>query len=130
MYIKLNLIGEIESILTSIPENLVSDNKIKRAISSFELIKNSATEEGIDELQMLIEKNPNDLSSMLKLSKALFKENRFSESIDELIKIFKIDNNWQDGIAKKQLLMIFDHLGPENEIAKKGRRSLTSLIFN
>ena len=126
----MNQIGEVENILTSIPENLVSDNKLKQAISSFELIKNSENGENIDDLRMLIEKSPNDLSSMLKLSQALFKENRFSESIDELIKIFKIDDNWQEGIAKKQLLMIFDHLGPENEIAKKGRRSLTSLIFN
>ena len=70
------------------------------------------------------------MNSILKISKALFNDERFSESIDELFKIYEIDKDWQDEIAKKQLLMIFDHLGPENELAKKGRRYLTSLIFN
>ena len=130
LYTKLKLIAEIENLIESIPENLFSDNKLKQAISSFELIKNSETNENIDELKLLIKKNPNDLNSILKISKALFKEERFSESIDELFKIYKIDKDWQDEIAKKQLLMIFDHLGPENEIAKRGRRALTSLIFN
>ena len=130
LYIKLNLTAEIENLIESIPENLFSDNKLKQAISSFELIKNSETNESIDELKILIQKNPGDLNLSLKISKALFKEERFSESIDELFKIYKIDKDWQDEIAKKQLLMIFDHLGPEDEVAKKGRRYLTSLIFN
>ena len=130
LYTKLKLIAEIENLIESIPENLFSDNKLKQAISSFELIKNSETNENIDELKLLMKENPNDLKSILKISKALFKEERFSESIDELFKIYEIDKDWQDEIAKKQLLMIFDHLGPENELAKKGRRYLTSLIFN
>ena len=129
-YTKLKLIAEIENLIESIPENLFSDNKLKQAISSFELIKNSETNENIDELQILIKKNPDDLKSILKISRALFNEERYSESIDELFKIYKKDKDWQDEIAKKQLLMIFDHLGPEDELAKKGRRYLTSLIFN
>ena len=42
---------------------------------------------------------------------------------------FRKDKEWKDGYAKKQLLLIFDHLGSENELSKKGRRALTSLIF-
>ena len=130
LYTSLKLNTEIENLIESIPENLFSDNKLKQAISSFELTKNSQTNENIDELQTLIKKNPDDLKSILKISRALFNEERYSESIDELFKIYKKDKDWQDEIAKKQLLMIFDHLGPEDELAKKGRRYLTSLIFN
>jgi thioredoxin-like negative regulator of GroEL len=43
--------------------------------------------------------------------------------------MFRKDKEWKDGYAKKQLLLIFDHLGSENELSKKGRRALTSLIF-
>ena len=130
LYTSLKLNAEIENLIESIPENLFSDNKLKQAISSFKLTKNSQTNENIDELQILIKKNPDDLKSILKISRALFNEERYSESIDELFKIYKKDKDWQDEIAKKQLLMIFDHLGPEDELAKKGRRHLTSLIFN
>ena len=130
LYTSLKLNAEIENLIESIPVNLLSDNKLKQAISSFKLTKNSQTNENIDELQILIKKNPDDLKSILKISRALFNEERYSESIDELFKIYKKDKDWQDEIAKKQLLMIFDHLGPEDEVAKKGRRHLTSLIFN
>ena len=129
-YTSLKLNADIENLIESIPENLFSDNKLKQAISSFKLTKNSQTNENIDELQILIRKNPDDLKSILRISRALFNEERYSESIDELFKIYKKDKDWQDEIAKKQLLMIFDHLGPEDELAKKGRRHLTSLIFN
>ena len=129
-YTSLKLNAEIENLIESIPVNLLSDNKLKQTISSFKLTKNSQTNENIDELQILIKKNPDDLKSILKISRALFNEERYSESIDELFKIYKKDKDWQDEIAKKQLLMIFDHLGPEDELAKKGRRYLTSLIFN
>ena len=129
-YTSLKLNADIENLIESIPVNFLSDNKLKQTISSFKLTKNSQTNENIDELQTLIKKNPDDLKSILKISRALFNEERYSESIDELFKIYKKDKDWQDEIAKKQLLMIFDHLGPEDELAKKGRRYLTSLIFN
>ena len=129
-YTNLKLNAEIENLIQAIPEKFFSDNKLKQTISSFKLTKNSQTNENIDELQTLIKKNPDDLKSILKISRALFNEERYSESIDELFKIYKKDKDWQDEIAKKQLLMIFDHLGPEDELAKKGRRYLTSLIFN
>tara|TARA_B100001250_G_scaffold406921_1_gene426775 strand:- start:1125 stop:2009 length:885 start_codon:yes stop_codon:yes gene_type:complete len=129
-HLKLNQLEEIEIILNSIPENFLEENELKRAISSFKLIKNSSIDEKLDDLYLIVEQQPKNLSAKLSLSKVLFKENRFSESVDQLIKIFSVDREWEDGIAKKQLLMIFDHLGPENDITKKGRRALTSLIFN
>ena len=62
-------------------------------------------------------------------SKILLDEKNFSECIDVLLGIFKTDKEWKEGLAKKQLLQIFDHLGGDDELAKKGRRTLTSLIF-
>ena len=44
-------------------------------------------------------------------------------------KIFKEDKEWKEGLAKKQLLSIFNHLGTDDDLSKKGRRALTSLIF-
>ena len=65
----------------------------------------------------------------MNYSKILLQENNFSECIDVLLEMFKEDREWKEGLAKKQLLSIFEHLGSDDEISKKGRRSLTSLIF-
>ena len=92
-------------------------------------MKNNDVEDSKKEIFDRMQKNPADLDCKMNYSKILFKENNFSECIDVLLEMFRKDKEWKDGYAKKQLLLIFDHLGSEDELSKKGRRALTSLIF-
>ena len=108
---------------------ILKDNAVKGAISSYELMKNNDVKDSKKEILDRMQKNPADLDCKMNYSKILFKENNFSECIDVLLEMFRKDKEWKDGYAKKQLLLIFDHLGSENELSKKGRRALTSLIF-
>ena len=120
---------EVEQLLKNLTPEILKDNAVKSAISSYELLKNNDIKDSKKEILDRIEKNPADLDSKMNYSKILFNENNFSECIDILLEMFRKDKEWKDGYAKKQLLLIFDHLGSENELSKKGRRALTSLIF-
>ena len=120
---------EVEKLIENLSPEILKDNAVKGAISSFELLKNSNVEGSKKEVLDRMQKNPADLDCKMNYSKILFKENNFSECIDVLLEMFRKDKEWKDGYAKKQLLLIFDHLGSENELSKKGRRALTSLIF-
>ena len=120
---------KVETLIENLSPEILKDNAVKGAISSYELLKNNDVEDSKKEVLDRIQKNPADLDSKMNYSKILFKENNFSECIDVLLEIFRKDKEWRDGYAKKQLLLIFDHLGSENELSKKGRRALTSLIF-
>ncbi len=120
---------EVEQILKSLTPETLRDKAIISAISSYELLKNNDVKDSKSEVLDRIMKNPSDLDSKMNYSKILFNESNFSECIDILLEMFKKDKEWKDGYAKKQLLLIFDHLGSENELSKKGRRALTSLIF-
>ena len=120
---------EVEQVLKNLTPEILKDNAVKSAISSYELLKNNDVKDSKKEILDRIEKNPADLDSKMNYSKILFNENNFSECIDILLEMFRKDKEWKDGYAKKQLLLIFDHLGSENELSKKGRRALTSLIF-
>ena len=120
---------EVEQVLKNLTPEILKDNAVKSAISSYELLKNNNVKDSKKEILDRIEKNPADLDSKMNYSKILFNENNFSECIDILLEMFRKDKEWKDGYAKKQLLLIFDHLGSENELSKKGRRALTSLIF-
>ena len=119
----------VEKLIGSLSPEILKDNAVKGAISSYELLKNSDVEDSKKEILDRMQKNPADLDCKMNYSKILFKENNFSECIDVLLEMFRKDKEWKDGYAKKQLLLIFDHLGSENELSKKGRRALTSLIF-
>ena len=120
---------EVEQVIESLTPELLKDNLVKAAISSYELIKNNKIEGSKEDTLDKIKENPSDLDSKIDYSKILFNENNFAECIDVLLEIYKKDKEWKDGYAKKQLLSIFEHLGSENELSKKGRRALTSLIF-
>ncbi len=120
---------EIEQIIKSLSSDIIKDSMVQDAISSYELLKNSNVESSKSEILDKINKNPSDLDAKMNYSKILLQENSFSECIDVLLEIFKEDREWKEGLAKKQLLSIFDHLGSNDELSKKGRRSLTSLIF-
>ena len=119
----------VEQLIENLSPGILKDNAVKGAISSYELLKNNDVEDSKKEILDRMQKNPADLDCKMNYSKILFKENNFSECIDVLLEIFRKDKEWKDGYAKKQLLLIFDHLGSENELSKKGRRALTSLIF-
>ena len=120
---------EAQQVIESLTPELLKDTNVKNAISSYELIKNNKIEGSKEDTLDKIKENPSDLDSKIDYSKILFNENNFAECIDVLLEIYKKDKEWKDGYAKKQLLSIFDHLGSENELCKKGRRALTSLIF-
>lgn len=119
----------VEKLIENLSPEILKDNAVKGAISSYELMKNNDVEDSKKEILDRMQKNPADLDCKMNYSKILFKENNFSECIDVLLEMFRKDKEWKDGYAKKQLLLIFDHLGSENELSKKGRRALTSLIF-
>ena len=120
---------EVQQVIESLTPELLKDNNVKNAISSYELIINNKVEGSKEDTLDKIKENPSDLDSKIDYSKILFNENNFAECIDVLLEIYKKDKEWKDGYAKKQLLSIFEHLGSENELSKKGRRALTSLIF-
>jgi putative thioredoxin len=119
----------VEKLIENLSPEILKDNAVKGAISSYELMKNNDVEDSKKEILDRMRKNPADLDSKMNYSKILFNENNFSECIDVLLEMFRKNKEWKDGYAKKQLLLIFDHLGSENELSKKGRRALTSLIF-
>ena len=119
----------VEKLIENLSPEILKDNAVKAAISSYELLKNNDVEGSKNEILDRMQKNPADQDCKMNYSKILFKENNFSECIDVLLEMFRKDKEWKDGYAKKQLLLIFDHLGSENELSKKGRRALTSLIF-
>ena len=120
---------EIEQIIKSLSSDIIKDSMVQVAISSYELLKNSNVDSSKSEILDKIKENPSDLDAKMNYSKILLQENNFSECIDVLLDMFKEDREWKEGLAKKQLLSIFEHLGSDDELSKKGRRSLTSLIF-
>ena len=74
--------------------------------------------------------NPDDHEARFELANALAGQGRLDEAVDQLLTIFQKDRDWNEQAARKQLVKIFEAAGPTSDVAKTGRRRLSSLMFS
>ena len=73
--------------------------------------------------------NPDDHEARLELARALAGRGEFQGAVDQLMMIIERDRDWSDGAARKQLLTVFDAAGASSDVARNGRRRLSSILF-
>jgi len=66
----------------------------------------------------------------MELAKALAGQGHMGQAADQLLNIIERDRSWNDDAARKQLLTIFEAAGPMSDVAKSGRRRLSSILFS
>lgn len=71
-----------------------------------------------------------DHEARFELAKAFAGMGRLQEAADHLLTIIARDRAWNDEAARKQLLTVFEAAGPTSEVAKQGRRRLSSILFS
>ncbi len=71
-----------------------------------------------------------DHEARLELAKALAGTGRLQDAADHLLTIIARDRTWNDDAARKQLLTVFEAAGPTSEVAKQGRRKLSTILFS
>ena len=92
----------------------------KKAKSSLKVFESLGEVGEKDILLGKIQNNPNDNDSLFQLSKIEFSNGNHQEAIDYLLQIIKNDKFWNQDAAKNFLIEIFNALGNESEITKKG----------
>lgn len=81
------------------------------------------------ELEARIAADPNDHQARYDLSLALAASGDLGGAVDQLLAIVKADLEWNDQAARKQLLTVFEAAGGASEVARDGRRRLSSILF-
>ena len=74
--------------------------------------------------------DPKDHQARYDLAMAHYAAGRTEAALDELLELFRRDRNWNDQEARKQMVKIFDALGPTHELTVSTRRRLSSLMFS
>ncbi|GAA0641525.1 thioredoxin [Brevundimonas lenta] len=81
------------------------------------------------ELEAKLAADPNDHQTRFDLAGTLASSGDFKGAVDHLLKIVAADREWNDQAARKQLLTVFDAAGAASDVARDGRRRLSSLLF-
>lgn len=82
------------------------------------------------EFDQRLARDANDHDARFELAKALAGQGRLDEAADHLLTIIERDREWNEDAARKQLLTIFEAAGPTSDVAKQGRRRLSSILFS
>ncbi|MER2507187.1 MAG: co-chaperone YbbN [Amaricoccus sp.] len=125
-------LGETEqakAILGLAPKGKENDAAILAARAQVELAEASADAGEAGEFAAKLERDPDDHAARFDLAMALVAKGDTAGAIDTLIELFRRDRDWNESAAKTQLFKLFDSLGPKSELAQKGRRRLSSMIF-
>jgi len=81
------------------------------------------------ELEARVAADPADHQARYDLSLAQAAAGELKAAVDSLLAIVTADRDWNDQAARKQLLVVFEAAGPASDIARDGRRRLSSILF-
>lgn len=81
------------------------------------------------ELEARVSSDPDDHQARFDLAGALASSGDLKGAVDHLLKIVAADREWNDQAARKQLLTVFEAAGGASDVAKDGRRRLSSILF-
>ncbi|MCB2129791.1 MAG: thioredoxin [Rhodobacteraceae bacterium] len=120
---------EAEMLLAQVPSAIAGSTEIEAARAQIALLKQAENAGPVAELKMQVQSEPGNQQLRFELAQALHATGNVEGAVDELLELVRRDRDWNDGAAKKQLFTIFDALKPNDQIALRGRRKLSSLLF-
>ncbi|MDA9236462.1 tetratricopeptide repeat protein [Amylibacter sp.] len=122
-------INDAKKMLKEIPDKLKNKPEILALQAQIELTNQAEGIGELNDLRKLLSTDVNNHQVRFDLALALFTKGETSEAIQELLTIFKVDQEWNDDAARQQLFKFFDILGGEDPITLSGRRQLASMLF-
>ncbi len=128
--IALGQLDEADALLNAAPAALAKAQEIESARAQLKLARQAEKAGPIDALRRRLAENPDDHQARFDLAQALYARGDVGGAIDELLELFRRARDWNDGAAKTQLLTIFESLKPNDPLAQKGRRRLSSMLFS
>lgn len=124
-------IDDAKAALDSVPAAKANDPEIAAVRSAVDLAASTAGLSGdTAELRAKVEAAPADHQARLDLALGLYAANNAAGAIGELLEIIRRDREWNDEEARKQLIKIFDALGPADPLVMESRRKLSSILFS
>lgn len=126
-------LDDAQAMLDGLEGNLANDLAVQSARAALELAAQSADAGDVGEMadfRARIEANVKDHEARMELSKALLAMGSREEAVDELLESIRLDRDWNEGAARKQLLTLFEAFGQMDELTVSARRRLSSILFS
>ena len=119
-----------QQMLDEAPAAIAKAPELTAIRTQLELAKQAAKLGPVAELQGAVDRDPADHQSRYDLAMALYAGGRNEQAVDHLLEIVRRDREWNDQAARKQLVKLFEALGPKDPLTVLARRKLSSILFS
>ena len=76
-----------------------------------------------------LQQNPDDHQARYDLAMAHYASGAGDAAVEQLLELFRRDQEWNDQAARVQLIKLFEAMGPNDPLTLAGRKRLSALMF-
>lgn len=129
-YLKGDDIERAKQTLALVRPDDASDEAVRAVAAELSLRETAAAAKGKNaELEARLAANPNDHQARYDLALALDGSGDRDGALEQLLEIVRRDRKWNEEAARKQLVTLFEAMGPTDERTIAARRKLSSILF-
>jgi len=107
-----------------------NDETIRAVQAELALKERAASSGDLAPLRTRMDANPADMQARFDYALALDAKGDRDGAIDQLLDMVKRDRKWNEDAARKQLVTLFDAMGPTDPRTISARRRLSSILFS
>ncbi|MGH1375175.1 MAG: thioredoxin [Alphaproteobacteria bacterium] len=128
-FIAVEQFEQAEALVQNVPDEIAKTPAFAQVRSALELAQVKPAGP-VDELQAKIDADENDHQARIDLAQALFSAGQREEATQALLDSITLDQEWNEGAARQELLKLFEAMGHADPVTLKARRKLSSLLFS
>ena len=128
-YLRSGDVGRAKQTLALVPPDKREVAAVRSVEAALLLAEKASTAGDLSTLKGRLEQNPKDHQARFDLAVGLATSGERAEALDLLLDLVRMDSQWNDEAARKQLLQFFDAWGPKEPLVTEGRRRLSSILF-
>ncbi|GAA0527251.1 putative thioredoxin [Rhizomicrobium palustre] len=130
-YLKSGDLERAKTTLALVRPDDANDEAVRAVNAELSLREKAAAASGKNtELEAKLAANPNDHQARYDLALALDADGDREGAIEALLELVKRDRKWNEEAARKQLVTLFEAMGPTDERTISARRKLSSILFS
>jgi len=125
--------GDLEmaqELFDSLTDEYQNKPEMAGARAALALVAQAGDGSGVSDAQAAYDANPDDMQAHFDLAGALLAVGQNEEGATHLLALIKKDRAWNDDAARKQLVTLFEALGPSDPLTISLRKALSSILFS
>jgi putative thioredoxin len=129
-YLQSGDVARAKQTLALVPPDKQGIASVRSIEAAIQLAEKGSDTGDLEALRTRLAEDPKDRQARFDLAVGLAASGERADALELLLDLVRMDRQWNDEAARKQLLQLFDAWGPKEPLVGEGRRRLSSILFS